>query len=173
MQFNLTTFMKINPFTSDILNRLVPTIRCAEKAENASCPDEPGQLAEKTRHLSKYIFARQYGLNTPFTSTPTKGFMFTDYMDREVEIKVGAIVTDIHGIHEISKAVGHCKTPKRLKDILPMLENLIRRHSRCGYLPLGDLSCPSKVQCPLFYGTTMNQLLYIPVANDWSKRHRQ
>jgi telomerase reverse transcriptase len=70
-----------------VLNRLEPSYKRA-KADSTSTTRDPRQIAENTRHLSKYIFARQYGLHTPFSSAPTKGFSPVDYMDREAEIKV-------------------------------------------------------------------------------------
>ena len=45
----------------------------------------------------------------------------------------------------LKKAAGHCKTPKRLKDVLPLLEKLLCRHARCRYVPLRNTTCPSKV----------------------------
>ncbi|CAA7267063.1 unnamed protein product [Cyclocybe aegerita] len=116
-----------------ILNRLQPSYEPRPKSKDAMAVDEcPRQQAENARHLSKYLFARQYGLSTPFTSVQVKGspFQFGDYLDREKEIK----------------ALGHCKTPKRLKDTLPLLEKLLRRHGRCGYVPLRDRVCPSKIK---------------------------
>ncbi|KAF8071885.1 hypothetical protein FPV67DRAFT_904108 [Lyophyllum atratum] len=101
---------------------------------------EPGKYVDPdhreqqkhARHLSKYVFPRQYGLTSPFTEANSKRhvFGFPDYMDREVEIK----------------ANGSCKTPKRLKDILPLLETMTWRHGKCGYKPLRDRVCPSKLQ---------------------------
>lgn len=42
--------------------------------------------------------------------------------------------------------MGHYKTPKRLKEIIPLLEILIWRHGKCRYRHLRDTACPSKVQ---------------------------
>ncbi|KAJ3515494.1 hypothetical protein NLJ89_g1720 [Agrocybe chaxingu] len=108
-----------------ILNRLQSSYEPRPKSKDAMAVDEcPRQQAENARHLSKYVFARQYGLTTPFTSPQMRGspFQFGDYLDRETEIK----------------AMGYCKTPKRLKETLPLLEKLLRRHGRCGYVPLRD-----------------------------------
>lgn len=70
----------------DILNRLYPSYRREQPVEDTK------KWAEGVRHVSKYIFARQYGLNTPFSSTVTKGSAAGgagyDYLDREVELKV-------------------------------------------------------------------------------------
>ena len=43
------------------------------------------------------------------------------------------------------QTLGPCKTPPRLKDAVSLLGQLFRRHSRCGYKPLLDKICPSKV----------------------------
>jgi hypothetical protein len=42
---------------------------------------------EDARHLSKYIFPRKYGLATVFSST-MKAYKYSDFADREDEIKV-------------------------------------------------------------------------------------
>jgi hypothetical protein len=42
---------------------------------------------EATRHLSKYVFPREYGLETVFTSY-AKAHKYSDVADREEEIKV-------------------------------------------------------------------------------------
>lgn len=51
---------------------------------------DPKEQARKARHLSKYIFPRQYGLSSPFVMTHRKREVFNlpDYTDRELEIKV-------------------------------------------------------------------------------------
>jgi len=77
--------------TTDVLNRLEPSYVRAKDAGNSSSKKDPRKLAENARHLSKYIFARQYGLNSPFSSAPAYGFVMIDYMDREAEIKVGIL----------------------------------------------------------------------------------
>lgn len=71
---------------SDVLNRLV---LCYEtKGVPAKYASQGGDnLAADARHLSKYIFARQYGLNTPFSST-VKGPSINDCLDRDLEIQV-------------------------------------------------------------------------------------
>ncbi|KIY44167.1 hypothetical protein FISHEDRAFT_52703, partial [Fistulina hepatica ATCC 64428] len=87
------------------------------------------QDMEFVRHLSKYVFPRQYGLESPFTSNRNP---LPDYADREAEIQ----------------KLGRCKTPKRLKGVLELLEKMIWRHGKCAYLPLRDKVCPSKVSGP-------------------------
>ncbi|KAF8952485.1 hypothetical protein BDZ97DRAFT_1681539, partial [Flammula alnicola] len=138
----------------DVLNRINPSYRSKAVAkDDAATTHDDRKLAENIRQLSKYIFARQYGLNTPFCSTATKSSSFAlgDYLDRETEIKTA----------------GPCKTPKRLKDILPHLERLLRRHGKCGYLPLRDRACPSKV-CPCLPGSEIRYVLLYLDQGYWS-----
>jgi hypothetical protein len=69
----------------DVFNRLYPSYQ----QKNAMEVEDAQKKAENVRHISKYIFARQYGLNTPFSFTTTKGsYSLGDYLDRELEIKV-------------------------------------------------------------------------------------
>ncbi|TFK75181.1 hypothetical protein BDN72DRAFT_758418 [Pluteus cervinus] len=37
------------------------------------------------------------------------------------------------------------KTPQRIKHLLPLMDQMLHRHGKCGYKPLRDLACPSKV----------------------------
>jgi len=37
------------------------------------------------------------------------------------------------------------RTPKRINDALNFFEKLIWRHGKCGYKPLLNMACPSKV----------------------------
>ena len=126
-----------------MLSRLIPSYLGKGKLIH-----DPRQFALQAQHLSKYIFARQYGLNTPFSTTAkTYSVSLGDYTDRESEIKVltsepGIVLNLISGLIQ---SAGALKTPKRLKDILPLLEKMLRRHSRCAYLPIRDKTCPSKV----------------------------
>ncbi|KAL1674218.1 hypothetical protein EV122DRAFT_221093, partial [Schizophyllum commune] len=81
------------------------------------------------RKLSKYVFPRQYGLAHPFQQSKGNAQQLPDFSDREAEIE----------------ALGSCRTPKRLKEALCLLEKLIWRHGKCRYLPLRDKVCPTKV----------------------------
>ena len=45
----------------------------------------------------------------------------------------------------VFQAKGRCKIPKGLKEVLPLLEKTIWRHAKCGYKPLDNIACPSKV----------------------------
>ncbi|KAE9405114.1 hypothetical protein BT96DRAFT_748850, partial [Gymnopus androsaceus JB14] len=90
----------------------------------------PRVQAEQSRRLAKYIFPRQYGLANAFMFEVKKWepSYIPDFMDREAEIQ----------------RLGSCKTPKRLKGVLPLMEKLIWRHGKCKYQLLRDRACPSK-----------------------------
>ncbi|KAI1796871.1 hypothetical protein LXA43DRAFT_491424 [Ganoderma leucocontextum] len=93
---------------------------------------EPRQQMEHARHLAKYVFPRQYELSNAFISGSSGkygSFRMVDYVDREQEIK----------------SKGSCKTPKRLKHVLGILEKMVWRHHKCKYKMLLDMACPSKV----------------------------
>ncbi|PCH42205.1 hypothetical protein WOLCODRAFT_72670, partial [Wolfiporia cocos MD-104 SS10] len=92
---------------------------------------DPRKQAENVRHLSKYIFPRQYGLSSAFiVSKPeTQDFKPPNYLNREAEIQ------------EARK----CKLPKRLESVLRPLDNLLWRHGKCRYRVLLSIACPSKV----------------------------
>jgi hypothetical protein len=79
---------------SDVLNRLQPSFDVSANSDHTFVSD-PRKQAEQVRHLSKYVFARQYGLATPFHSTGAKGasFKFAHCPDREAEIKVSRLPT--------------------------------------------------------------------------------
>jgi len=71
----------------DVLTQLIPSYQRKGKLIH-----DPRQLALNAQHLSKYVFARQYGLNTPFSTTAkTYSVGLGDYTDRESEIKVFSI----------------------------------------------------------------------------------
>lgn len=40
---------------------------------------------------------------------------------------------------------GKCKTPKRLRETLALLDKMLWRHGKCAYKALRDKACPSKV----------------------------
>ncbi|KAJ7364176.1 hypothetical protein DFH08DRAFT_680835 [Mycena albidolilacea] len=117
---------------SDILNRLNPPRPRPKVPEPYVDPDPREQMAH-ARHLAKYVFARQYGLASAFKFQTSKyeAFKIPSFDDREQDIKV--------------RFFGPCKTPKRLKEVIPLLEKLLWRHGKCGYKPLRDHVCPSKV----------------------------
>ncbi|KAG2063581.1 hypothetical protein BDR04DRAFT_1037580 [Suillus decipiens] len=91
---------------------------------------DPQDQAKNVRHLSKYIFPLQYGLRNVFTSeSQAKGrYKQPDFTDRESE----------------TKRFGPCKTPKRVKDVLALLDKMLWRHGKCRYKIVRDSVCPSK-----------------------------
>ncbi|KAF9446605.1 hypothetical protein P691DRAFT_613540, partial [Macrolepiota fuliginosa MF-IS2] len=92
-------------------------------------PDGKEQ-ALRARNTLRYIFPRQHGLSNPFQLTCNNEVLeYRDYLDREDEIKL----------------VKSIKTPKRLKDVVPLIDKMIWRHSKCPYKLLLDKLCPSKV----------------------------
>ncbi|EJU06487.1 hypothetical protein DACRYDRAFT_92476, partial [Dacryopinax primogenitus] len=84
------------------------------------------------RHALKYIFPSEYGLHNVFTSPLDRlnpAFAFKDYTDRNDEIV----------------AHGKMKTPKRLKQAMPLSSKLLALHCQTSYKRLCDTACPSKV----------------------------
>ncbi|KAG6899964.1 hypothetical protein C0993_004865 [Termitomyces sp. T159_Od127] len=74
-----------------ILNRIYPSYRRPPKVDPDQYVDpDPKEQLQHARHLSKYVFPRQYGLNNPFfiTNLRKNAFNAPDYLDREAEIKV-------------------------------------------------------------------------------------
>ena len=108
----------------------------------------------KARHVSKYVFPRQYKLGNVFAQADTSAFwgkydQFNrkKYHDREDEILVCDFVFPLnYTCKRFLQKMGPCKTPKRLKEALVLIEQMIRRHGKCGYLPLLNLACPSRVR---------------------------
>ncbi|KAG2356178.1 hypothetical protein BDR07DRAFT_1301185, partial [Suillus spraguei] len=97
---------------------------------------DPREQAKKTRHLSKYIFPLQYGLSNVFSqpSAAKETYKQPNFADREREIQTCTL-----------QLFGPCKTPKRLKDVLVLLDKMIWRHGKCPYKLLRDKVCTSKV----------------------------
>ncbi|KAJ6576632.1 hypothetical protein DFH09DRAFT_914408, partial [Mycena vulgaris] len=95
---------------------------------------DPRKQTDDARHLAKYVFARQYGLANPFRFHTSKweSFKIPNFNDREQEIK------------------GAFKTPRRLKEVIPLLEKMIWRHGKCGYRPLRDHCVSIKSNLRLF-----------------------
>ncbi|KAK4054671.1 Telomerase reverse transcriptase [Microbotryomycetes sp. JL221] len=84
------------------------------------------------RHVSKYIFPRQFGLHNPFTEKKVNARfdILPDYDDRDNDIK----------------SMGTVKTPERLKRVLPLISRLILLHNRCNFRKLLDKLAPSKTK---------------------------
>ncbi|KAF8348939.1 hypothetical protein F5887DRAFT_879529, partial [Amanita rubescens] len=98
--------------------------------------------AGHARLAAKYVFSRQYGLSNPFnTKVQSKqNNAYRDNLDKENEIK----------------QKGPCGTPKRLKRLLPILDQMIWKHGKCGYKPLLNIACPSKVTQAFFIATSFH-----------------
>src|SRR5258708_28418210 len=103
---------------------------------------------EGDRHLSKYLFPREYGLATAFASV--RAHKYPDFADREDEIKVRIeyISLYLRLFRCRIKKASRSKTPKRVKFTLDFLERMIYRHGNCSYNALRDLTCPSKLKRP-------------------------
>ncbi|KAH8117877.1 hypothetical protein DFH11DRAFT_1504114, partial [Phellopilus nigrolimitatus] len=93
--------------------------------------DRDGAL--EARHLSKYLFPLQYKLDNVFFVPPESM--------REEQFERGRFANREEEIH----LKGSCKTPTRLKNTLPLLSQIFNKHKKCGYKPLLDIFCPSKV----------------------------
>lgn len=138
------------PAWTDILNRIDPSYHRKPKIRPEDYVDpDPRTQAEHARHLSKYVFPRQYKLSSVFNQPARWKASAPDFSDRESEIQVllsfFCLMTFKYLLSQHLQAKGSCKTPKRLKDILSLLEKMIWRHGKCGYKPLRDKACPSKV----------------------------
>jgi hypothetical protein len=70
---------------TDILNVLNPPARRSKRDWHET--HDQHKRMEASRHLSKYVFPREYGLATVFTSY-AKAHKYSDVADREEEIKV-------------------------------------------------------------------------------------
>ncbi|EJD06835.1 uncharacterized protein FOMMEDRAFT_117836, partial [Fomitiporia mediterranea MF3/22] len=84
--------------------------------------DRHGAL--EARHFSKYVFPLRYRLDNVFSVRPERQqedqFARFRFANRETEIEIK----------------GSCKTPDRLKSVLPLLSQLYHRHTKCGYKAL-------------------------------------
>ncbi|KAF7292779.1 Telomerase reverse transcriptase [Mycena indigotica] len=99
-----------------------------DETDRAGMPNRTDQM-KAARRLSKYVFPRQYGLESPF-GFESQSTTLPDFSNRD---------------HHIT-ALGPCKTPKRLKEAVPLLEKVIWRHGKCQYWQLRDLACPSEAR---------------------------
>jgi hypothetical protein len=75
---------------TDILNILSPSFRRSTRARFQA--RDFHKRMEDARHLSKYVFPREYGLATVLASA-TKAHKYSDFADREDEIKVWSNVS--------------------------------------------------------------------------------
>ncbi|KAF9267886.1 hypothetical protein L218DRAFT_970692 [Marasmius fiardii PR-910] len=103
---------------------------------------DPDIQERNVRHLAKYVFPRQYGIPSAFEFfkfSEREAYRVPDFVDRDRDIKV---LLTFNSKREEKTTI---KTPKRVKQILPLLDKLIWRHGKCKYKKLLDGSCPSKV----------------------------
>ncbi len=116
-------------------------------APPTSDPAYKSILANRTRHLLKYIFPLQFGLSSPFRPASVVGSGFgklraANFTDREVDIK----------------RLGKVKTPARLKGELEQLTTrMINLVEKCKTKPLLDRWCPTKVSWPRSIGPARGQ----------------
>jgi hypothetical protein len=128
---------------------------------------DPNELMKDARHLAKYIFPLQFGLANVFATSAknignavtTSVRKYPDWEDREKEVKVSflpsppkhvtIVLQETFNMHslltELLQAKGSVKTPKRLKSALALCEKMLWYHGKCGYKPLLDKVCPSKL----------------------------
>ncbi|GAA6017246.1 hypothetical protein JCM11491_001868 [Sporobolomyces phaffii] len=95
-------------------------------------PQTTSKLYTPARHLSKYVFPKQFRLNNVFKGDKVNPWIRVrpDHENREVEIG----------------KLGKVKTPARLKrQVVPLLNRMIVLHHRCNYRKLLGIKCPSKV----------------------------
>ncbi|CAE6473739.1 unnamed protein product [Rhizoctonia solani] len=115
--------------------------------------DNTREVEETARHIAKYIFPLQYRLHNVFTCTLhywENGGRFRDYRDREAEIK----------------ELGPCKTPKRVKVVLPLIQSLIRRHRRFNYQRTCQVICRSRVD--ISTSSELNQGKILELMSEYS-----
>lgn len=62
------------------------------------------------------------------------------------------------------------KTPKRVKSALDLLDKMIRRHGRCSYKALRNITCPSKVKRPEHEAPLDSSIILVrPFTRFWSQ----
>ena len=143
---------------ADILHRLNPSFHRRTKVppEQYTDPDPRAQAAG-ARRLAKYIFPRAHGLAHAFSPNAvalSAMVKYPEWLDREQEIKVRSCIDSESSGHwddrrAGAQAKGAGKTPRRVKPALDPLEKMVWRHGKCGYKPLRDKACPSKVDLHL------------------------
>ncbi|KAF8589791.1 hypothetical protein K439DRAFT_1331467 [Ramaria rubella] len=99
---------------------------------NGNVPSAENIAGRDARHLLKHIFPRQFGLKNPFEDRRHPSIS-GDVIDKDEEIKMR----------------GNVKTPKRLKPVLSIIEQLIKKHWICNYRGIRSMVCPSKVPMTL------------------------
>ncbi|KAG8870325.1 hypothetical protein FRB97_009861 [Tulasnella sp. 331] len=115
-----------------ILYKVEPQISTTTEGDVTKARAKAEELQKSARHLSKYIFPRQYELVNVFTAErdPKSRYPYPSYDDREDDILI----------------MGARKTPKRVKPCLELLERLIRYHQKTPYATLCRFLCPTKTK---------------------------
>jgi hypothetical protein len=105
-----------------VLHRLRPAFtRAARPGANAYTePDAKAQAAD-ARALARHVFPRAFGLRAAFSAPPA-------------------------GTNDAAQGAG--RTPRRLVRAVGLMEQMLWFHAKCGYVPLRDVACPSKVRQP-------------------------
>ncbi|KAG7089455.1 hypothetical protein E1B28_011140 [Marasmius oreades] len=136
-----------------ILNRLENPFPGQTSSQKYKDPDSKIQ-ERNVRHLAKYVFPRQYGMPSSFEFfkfSEREAYKVPDFVDRDGDIKKLASAK-----REENATI---KTPKRVKQILPLLDKLIWRHGKCKYKKLLDGSCPSKMKNREINGTIILEMI--------------
>ncbi|ESK87254.1 telomerase reverse transcriptase [Moniliophthora roreri MCA 2997] len=121
-----------------ILNRLDSPFPQNDLPVTTVQDPNPQIQQSNARRLAKYIFPRQYGL--------PNAFHFFKFSEREA-YQVPDFVNRDQDIEKLASDRNHrIRTPKRLRQVLPMLDKLAWRHRKCKYKLLLDGSCPSKIK---------------------------
>lgn len=124
---------KVLPSSSPSSTRSRSVVRGLQSESKGVIASQQARFHERrTRHLAKYVFPRQFGLHNVFTGAREFGTTtqpFRDYTVREIEIK----------------ALGAKRTPKALREVLPVLGRILKRHDKLNYRALLDRCCPSRV----------------------------
>jgi hypothetical protein len=120
----------------DALHRLKPNFQHIKHTSNTSAYQDPNpfEQAAQARHLAKHVFPRAFGLYSVFSPPPEipgsyNPFKYPEWVNRDLEIKTK----------------GTCRTPRRLVQAVELMERMLWYHGKCGYVPLRDKTCPSKV----------------------------
>ncbi|KZS92575.1 hypothetical protein SISNIDRAFT_412530 [Sistotremastrum niveocremeum HHB9708] len=110
----------------------------------------PRNADEVSRHLLKFIFPKEFGLKCVFTeprrpkSDPL--CMDDDTKEKEIKVLLSRSFKTLSSFLRCDQRVGPIKTPKRLKGLLPLVHQLLRRHKKCKYKVLLSLTCRRKVR---------------------------
>jgi hypothetical protein len=142
----LMMWCMLSRYRTDILNMLNPSSQKSKSTFRQR--RDYHERMEAARHLSKYLFPREYGLATAFASV--RAHKYLDFADREDEIKVRVEYLRLYPnlFRCCVKKAHKSKTPKRVKSTLDLLERVIYRHGNCSYNALRDITCPSKLKRP-------------------------